>query len=359
MANDLKSQGTPREEFARAAAGFGGTNNDMLFSVTDLAHNVWRRRYLYILAVFVGVLVSIYYLANTPKIYVVGVLVGPVGDAASASGSFSLANLLGASAPTRPMSTWDRYLFTLHSVRLAEKLDKEHGMIKDVFGGRWDAEAKEWKPTAGFDAWLDRFLRGLFDLPSDPAPDIRALQQYLTGSIVIDADKESGSTTLNMSTGNPKAALDFILLAHNAAIDLIRSDISAENSEKISYLYRALERTANENQRSVLIDMLSQTEQTQMLLNNNLPFAAEILDTPIIPSLPSSPPALSSVFAYRIAVCLFLLSALIVFDQIVGTNIVGLIETGLRRAGGFVKKLFAGLFRMGAGRLGARFTSAQ
>jgi hypothetical protein len=66
--------------------------------------------------------------------------------------------------------------------------------------------------------------------------------------------------------------------------------------------------------------MLAQTEQTQMLLNNHLPFAAQIIDTPLVPVLPSSPQVLEVAMIYRIGLLVFLTLMMIAIDQMAGTN---------------------------------------
>jgi hypothetical protein len=116
----------------------------------------------------------------------------------------------------------------------------------------------------------------------------------------------------------------------------VRDEISTRNTAKIDYLTKALATTTNSDQRGVLIGMLSQTEQTQMLLNNNLPFAAQIVDTPVVPTQPSSPPMLNVALMYRIGILVFFVLMLIAFDQIASTNFSDYADVKIRNFPNFI-----------------------
>ncbi len=115
-------------------------------------------------------------------------------------------------------------------------------------------------------------------------------------------------------------------MVHKAAVDLVRSEIAERNQAKIDFVLDSLKRTANADQRGVLISMLAQSEQTQMLLNNNLPFAAQIIDTPIVPSQLSSPAALQVLLIYYMGFLIFVVLFFIAVDQIASTNIIDFLE---------------------------------
>jgi hypothetical protein len=339
MTNDGNSEVDVRNEFFRAADGVGGSGFDHLFSVRDYTRNIARHWRLFILAALVGTIWSFYYEVHAPKMYTVSVVVGPVGDAPvqNSGGVSGLVSMFisGGSMSVGPPE-WSSYVFALKSVRLAEKLEREHHLIKKVFSSRWDEKTKTWKPEAGFSASISRFFNHLFGLPSDMPPDIKSLQGYVSGNVFLSTDKTTGITTLSMSASDPKKALAFMLMVHHSAIELVRDEISAHNTAKIDYLTGALGKTTNADQRGILIGMLAQTEQTQMLLNNNLPFAAQIIDTPTIPTQLSSPQALNVVLIYRVGLLIFFVLALIAFDQIAGTNFVDYSETKIRNFPHFI-----------------------
>jgi len=334
-----KNDSEPRNEFFRATEGVGGSGFDHLFSIRDYMRNIFRHWLLFILAAIAGTLWAFYYEGHAPKMYSVSVVVGPVGDAPvqNSGGVGGLVSMFisGGSMSVGPPE-WSRYVFALTSVRLAEKLEREHHLIKKIFASRWDEKTKTWKPQPGFDASVSRFFRGLFGLPGDAPPDVKALQGYITGNVFLSTDKTTGITTLSMSGSDPKKALDFVLMVHRSAVQLVRDEISLHNQAKINYLTDALGKTSNADQRGILIGMLAQTEQTQMLLNNNLPFAAQVIDTPTVPTQLSSPQMLNIVLTYRIGLLIFFILAMIAFDQIAGTNFVEYGETKIRNFPHFV-----------------------
>jgi len=337
MADNNRSEIPTQNEFARSIDAGGGF--EQLFSIRDYVSSIVGHWRIFIVAALIGVIWGVNYESSAPKKYTVSVYVGPVGDAPvqSGGGVGGLVSMFisGGSMAVGPPE-WSRYVFALKSVRLAEKIEREHHLIKKLFSSRWDAKTHTWKPTPGFMAGIQRKMREMFGLPGDPAPDVTSLQGYITGNVQLYTDKTTGLTTISMISPDPKAALDLILLVHRSAVDLVREEIAKSNQAKMNYLTRTLAKTANADQRGVLIGMLAQTEQTQMLLNNHLPFAAQIIDTPVVPSQPSSPQTLDVVLMYRIGLMIFFVLGMLALDQIAGTNFVEYTETKLRRFPRFV-----------------------
>jgi hypothetical protein len=318
-----------KNEFVRASEGIGGNGFDQLFSIRDYIVSIFRHWRLFIIVVLVGSVWAIHSEVKAPKLYSVTLFVGPVGDApAMNSGGVNglVSMFLGGTMASGPPE-WSRYVFVLNSMELAQKLEDEHHLIKgSVFASLWDEKTKTWKPNPGFKAAMMRFINGLFDLPTEPQPDVKMLQSYIAGNVFLSTDKTTGLTTLSMQGPDPKKVLAFLLMVHNAAVNLVRNEIAERNTAKIEYLTRTLAITSNADQRGVLIGMLAQAEQAKMLLNNHLPFAAQIIDTPSVPTTPSSPPPINVMLIYRIGMLVFLLLALIAFDQIAGTNFVDYTE---------------------------------
>ena len=343
MTDQYEPNESARHAFVHASAGFGGHGGlDRLFSIRDYVANLWRYKLLFVVAILLGTLWAVYSVSNAPKLYTVSVLVGPVGDAPVASSALSgfVSMFLSGSGPAaQGPPEWTRYVFALDSVRLAEKLNEEHDLIHTVFASRWDAKTRTWKPTPGFGPAMSRFFDRLFGLPDDPPPTVSTLQQYISGQISLYTDKTTGVTSLNMTSGDPKQALDFILMVHTTAVDLVRHEIAARNTAKIDYLTSTISKTSNDSLRSILISMLAETEQTQMLLDNNLPFAAQIIDTPVLPTVPSSPAPFNVLLVYHVGELIFLLLALVAFDQIAGTGVMNFVDTSLRWGGGSVGRL--------------------
>jgi hypothetical protein len=323
MENRHGHEDAVRNEFARATQGVGGTGFDHLFSIRDYVRNIVRHWRLLLLAAVVGFLWAAYKEATAPKMYGVSVVVGPVGDSAEPAGAGGLVSLFlsGGSMAAGPPE-WGRYVFALSSVRLAEKLQRDHHLLQTVFSSRWDNKTKTWKPSQGTAASMERFFDRLFGFPVDPPPDTKALAQYISATVTLSTDKTTGISSLSTLAADPKKGLDFVLMVHRAAVDLVRAEIAQRNQAKINFVLDSLQKTSNADQRGVLISMLAQTEQTQMLLNNHLPFAAQIIDTPTVPQQPSTPAPLRSLFVYYIGFLVFMLLFFIAIDQIADTNIV-------------------------------------
>ncbi|MGN6517264.1 MAG: hypothetical protein ACTHLR_15645 [Rhizomicrobium sp.] len=329
MARYEDQETTTAHEFARAVQGAGGGGLDHLFSLGDYFRNIGRHWRLFVIAIVIGSVWALYYETHTPKQYTVTVYIGPVGDTGpqgtgGVSGLVSLFMSGGSMAVGPP--DWSRYVFALTSVKLAEKVEREHHVIKQLYISRWDAKHHRWKPTPGIRGSIARFFDKLFGRPVDPPPDIQSLKGYISSKVKLSTDKTTGITTLNMTDSDPRKALDFVLMIHDTAVAMVREDIAAKNVAKIDYLTGALSKTNNADQRSVLITMLAQTEQTQMLLNNNLPFAAQIIDTPVVPVQPSTPQVIQVALIYRIGFLIFLTLMMIAIDQMASTNFATYIE---------------------------------
>jgi hypothetical protein len=336
MENKLGHEDAVRNEFARATQGVGGMGFDHLFSIRDYVRNIARHWRLFLLAAVVGFVWAVHKEATAPKLYSVSVVVGPVGDSGPTGGTSGLVSLFlsGGSMAAGPPD-WGRYVFALSSVRLAEKLQRDHHLLQTVFASRWDSKTKTWKPSQGREASVERFFERLFGFPVDPPPDVKALAQYISATVTLSTDKTTGISTLSTLAADPKKGLAFILMVHQAAVDLVRAEIAQRNDAKIDFVLNSLRKTTNADQRGVLISMLAQTEQTQMLLNNHLPFASQIIDTPTVPQDPSSPRALQVLLMYYIGFLAFVILFFIAIDQIADTNIVEYAEakiTGLPHA---------------------------
>lgn len=323
MENRVGHEDAARNEFARAAQGVGGTGFDHLFSIRDYVRNITKHWRLFLLAAVIGFAWAVYKEATSPKLYGVSVVVGPVGDSGPTGGASGLVSLFlsGGSMAAGPPD-WGRYVFALSSVRLAEKLQQDHHLLQIVFSSRWDSKTKTWMPSPGREARVERFFERLFGFPVDPPPDMKALAQYISSTVTLSTDKNTGISSLSTSASDPKKGLDFILMVHQAAVDLVRAEIAQRNQAKIDFVLSSLQKTTNADQRGVLISMLAQTEQTQMLLNNHLPFAAQIIDAPTVPQDPATPRALQILLMYYIGFLVFVILVFIAIDQIADTNIV-------------------------------------
>ncbi len=91
---------------------------------------------------------------------------------------------------------------------------------------------------------------------------------------------------------NPEFGVYFLHRLHRAVDDMIRTKVRDDAAERVSYLQRASEETANPDHRRALTILLLEQERLRMLASIDQPYAAAIVEPPASSSQPQWPDAL-------------------------------------------------------------------
>lgn len=280
-----------REDVARPLTGSGDE--------ITLA-SLWRtfRRGLWILlATALGcVILSGVWLKLRQPVYTAEMVVAPAERDLAAAGRLtaeleqyaSLAMLAQMPDRLEQVSTLDRYLQLMSSVRLAERLETEHGLLRQTFAQYWDPDAGRWRPARGWTERIKRAILGFFGFPEWRAPTPAHLAEYLGDRIDIGRAGTSGLRLLSVSHPDGAFAVQLLGAAHAVADDLLRGDALTRLRAEIRELERSLEEADRPARREALERALAAHYEAEALLSTDQPYAAELVSPPAAGPLPSS-----------------------------------------------------------------------
>jgi len=204
-------------------------------------------------------------------------------DGSSGGGSALglIAGLTGANLGSVPKFT--QFLSALHSVGVAEVLDKKYAMTCRVFSGYCDQETHRWLRRDGFRAWLNGILAQLSGLPDPNGPfTTTELAQYIEGSVEVTVDKANQVVKLGYQSPKPKFAAEFLTLLVQTTNDYIKNQDKVVLRQYVNYLSNQAATATNVAQRDAIDQLLLQQERKLMLTEVNVPYAATVLDGPTV-----------------------------------------------------------------------------
>jgi uncharacterized protein involved in exopolysaccharide biosynthesis len=166
---------------------------------------------------------------------------------------------------------------------------------------------------------LSRY-EGLLDKVSEdrvfgfqPHSPIKAdmLSKYLLKNVRIEPLGSTSSRVISYSHPDPAFAVRLLKHLHTIADETIRQKTGAETQERISWLQKQLNQTANPDHRAALTSLLLAQERRRMLVAMDQPFAAELVEPAAASSRPDWP---SSPLVMLVAVFMGMLSGFTIFS---------------------------------------------
>ena len=203
----------------------------------------------------------------------------------SSGGIAALANLgvrgIGAG---RAVSPFERFMYLIDSPELGQWQIDHHDMRPIVFENRWDSEHKTWKTRQGM-------LAGILG-SSDPgrAPDAYdisreydshiGIKRLMSGSNMTDP---SGMVSVTYTDTSPERAYALMNAVITDTNELLRQDAAVRAAVQAEYLRGKLATVTVDDYRQTLQKLLSDQEQTLMLTNSHLPYAAQLVSGQTLP----------------------------------------------------------------------------
>lgn len=225
--------------------------------------------------------------AVTPQ-FTAGMLVGPTARVGAAAMGARLPVLMGhdttlAAAEPGPgdeiLSDFGRYLELLGSVPVAERLMADAELVLPLFPGRWDAEARQWRPPPGALPWLKRLFLAMVGREDWVEPDAERLSSALKDRIVVEMVRSGPMRRITLRHPDREFALR-LLGAVAAATDAhLRGEAARRSAAQIAHARARLAGITVAEHRRALADLLSEQERVAMMIEVDLPLAAD----PIVP----------------------------------------------------------------------------
>lgn len=183
------------------------------------------------------------------------------------------------------VSTLERFFELIGSVRLAGRLEEEHGLLREVFREQWDPEGERWRPPEGMLARLKRTLGSVLGAPAWSPPTPVDLAGYLAGEIAVRRSS-GGLYRLQLEHREADFAVRILALVIATADDMLRREALQRIDAQVAHLEDTIGRDPPAARRDALEELLEDHYQTQTLLEVDQPFAVETVSPPTADPLP-------------------------------------------------------------------------
>lgn len=227
-----------------------------------------------------------------------------------------LASIAGIDlSSAKPASNFERFQYLLTSPSLAEFQIREHNPLPEIFADRWDPIAKRWRPAGGLGASIRAAINPIFGLPIATDPDAHTLATYYGRMLDQQKVPDTGMVRLVLRGRDPEAAEATLKQLIDDANEMLRREAAANAQHQAAYLRGRLAETQVQDYRATLIDLLTEQEQTLLLSNGSIPFAAELIEVPNSSGTPTKRPFLYGAIAGAIGFSLAAFVAIVLYNR--------------------------------------------
>ncbi len=256
-------------------------------SLADVTRQIWSGRLVVVAALVFGLMYGLLQARRAGPLYSAIVSVMPAQTDADMGGGGGgaigmLASLTGGGGGSQ-VPKFTQFLFTIGSVGVAQRLDRDHDTVCVIYRGLCDPKTHVWKRRTGMRAAFNGFLARVAGLPDPNGPlTVIDLAQFNAGAIGVTKDKATGLVTLSFQHPNPNFAADYLKLVLTTANDYMREQDRSTQRNMVEYVARRLSTSTNVEQHQSLSNLMLQQERRLMMTEVNAPYAATILDGPTV-----------------------------------------------------------------------------
>ena len=270
---------------------------------------LWQKRLLVIKTILLFTMLGLCFLWTATPLYKVSMVIGPTSaNGAAAMGArtsdaLSLSPSLAEHADNEALSDYARYQQLLTSYDAAARLITDTpSLLQSLFASEWDAKRQRWRFHWGVRAVIGELQSRSVGRPGWRAPDAERLQSYIQHHLVVTPISGSPMRRLTFSHADKGVAVNILLGVHKAADAILREEAAKRSDAIITSITDQLERVTIAEHRAALTRLLAEQERTQLLINVDLPYAADLITPPRGSTMPDWPnPALVLSFAELLA----------------------------------------------------------
>lgn len=265
--------------------------------ITNFYSLIWSARRKIGLSAVIGLVIGIVWINTTPPVYLASVLLAPSSN--SSTGVSPLGGLAGAarlagisSLSGGGTNQFTRFQALINSRALAEVLAHNPNVMHTVFSSKWDVQANAWKRPSGP---IFRFKSGLMALlgrgTSSIDPNAEQLAGFFDRNLTQNYSVTTGLFSLSLKFSDPGNAVMLLRNVHRQADNILRQAARIQSTARINYLRKTLPTVSVVEQRTGLIGLLNNEEQTNMTIESDPNFAADVIDAPSSSTVPIWPNA--------------------------------------------------------------------
>ena len=187
------------------------------------------------------------------------------------------------------LSDFGRFLALLRAVTVAEALAEDPAILHGAFAPMWNGRERRWQAPPGFGPALRRLLARLAGQPGRDVPDADLLARHLAREVEIVRIGETALRRITYRHADRDFALTLLTRLHRLADGRLRAEAARRTKIQIAHLRSRLDRVTQAEHRRVLADLLAGYERVLLLLEVDLPFAADVIEPPHAGPVPDGP----------------------------------------------------------------------
>ncbi|WP_207457834.1 hypothetical protein [Azospirillum sp. SYSU D00513] len=229
--------------------------------------------------------------AITPQ-HTATMLVGPTARAGAAAGPrvpvsadappHSSGHHLAEPGPgDETLSDYTRYLELLASRPVAARLmSTDPDLARRLFPDRWDSERAAWRPPVGAGPALRRLFLALLGREDWLEPDAERVARALRDGMTVERVGTGPMRRVELRHPDRALAIGLLERAAKATDAHLRDEAARRSAVQIAHVKARMGGLTMEEHRRALADLLAHQERVSMMLEVDLPYAADLLEPP-------------------------------------------------------------------------------
>ena len=271
-------------------------NNVKEIELKELFLTLWRGKGYILLCCIISIFFASMHLQNAARAYSVEYKLKPVGETKQnnpLSGLGGFASLAGIQLPSNSTNDFLIFKKLISSTEVSEVIFKNKKLIKEIYASEWNSSLNIFSepPKSKFRVYigaLKKILTGNNEVNYMP-PNARRLAMYISNSISINEDNDTGFLTIKAETSNPDLLLSLVSEAIEASDKIMRQRYINFSKEPLEFYKEKLRTSRSREHREVLAELIAKEEQKLMFASQGKYFIAEPYLDPTISLYPTSP----------------------------------------------------------------------
>lgn len=267
----------------------------------------------------VGFLIALGILNLVPPEHTAMIVIGPTSISGPAAMGVRVpvdrqnaTNLAEHPSGSEEVSDFARYLHLLTSQTVARRLLADATLMHGLFADRWDPASQTWRLPSGPLSRVSRLILAMAGRESWVEPDADALTRLLTRALVVESVGTGAMRRIRFRATDPAFARSVLSKVTAAADDQLREEARHRIETQIAFIRGQLGSVVAADHRRALVDLQADQERMLLLIGMDLPFAADIVEVPVVsalPDWPNAPTLLAALTAVGVAVAAFAVGA--------------------------------------------------
>lgn len=282
--------------------------------ITPDFYDVWQmlyRRWILFLGIILGTLIfGVILLRALPQQYTASMIIGPMATDGVAGRGARLTLQTPQTEIFRPsivetdrnesLSDFSRFLELLTSSEVIAQLDQQRNgqLMQALYADQWNAQTQTWQTPSSMSHLLKSVIKVIVGQKTWSAPTHSQASKYLKHAIKIEPVGTSAMRKISFRHQDAEFGKQLLNNLYEQADQYLRQQARTRTKAEIDYLKQALNSVSVLEHRKALTNLLAAQEQTQMMINVDLPFAGDRIEAATTPSIPNwpNPFAVLSVF---------------------------------------------------------------